>query len=295
MSHADTTRPSNLYNKLANLYLRFGVLGLSAISGAIAILVVPQMDWSHRNVQHRVVTRGFGQGSKFTTYDSYEGLNLLLIALTVGLIIGLITFAIKERQPVDFRKDGCQLRYGSQWRKIVFTVSLLLGFIGLDRIMLRCYVLGIMKLLLFVSFLAIFSLAGATNDCMLLAISLIFFTIIVLWWTVDLLLIHGGAAKYKIDSCRYPLGSGKRKFAFLLSLLAGYTGIDRVTMTRPGYFLVKLAISWLSLVFLMLAMEGVLSPLCIFPGLIVSLYWWVSDAWAIRKKASTVTAKYYLR
>jgi len=296
MNSSDMAKPGNLYNKLANLYLRFGVLGLSAVTSAIAILAVPQMDWSHINVRHWIVTKGFGRGSKFTTYDNNEGLNVLLIAFAVGIIGGLIIFAIKEKQPVDFQKDGCKLRYGSQWRKIVFTASLLLGFTGLDRIMLRCYMLGSMKMFLFVGFLSIFSLAGAfPNDGILLAIASVFFTTIVLWWTVDLLLIHGGTVKYKSDSCRYPLGSGKRKIAFILSLLAGYTGIDRLTMTRPGYFPIKLIISWLSLAFIMFLLEKDMHFLCFLPCLIVALCWWLSDVWTIRKKTSTVTAKYYLR
>lgn len=297
VNHADMVRPSRLFNTLANLYFRFGALALSVVFAAICVTVALNLDWSHRNVKNWVVVKGFGQGSKFTSYDSYEGLNTLLIALIIGLVAGLIAYAVKAKQAVDFPENGRKLRYGSTRRKIVFAASLFLGFIGLDRILMRCYVLGVLKLILFCSMGIIFFDGISRGDPMLLLISFILLAIITLWWTFDLVLILGGCAKEKTDACRYQPGSWAGKISRVMSLLAGYTGIDRLLMTRPWYGIVKFLLFVLSIGILE---EATRKPNYFFypfiSCMIVCLGWWLSDIWTIRNvMPGTHTAKWYLR
>jgi len=297
MERIDRTKPGRLYSKLANLYFRFGGLLLAAVTAVFGVVMAQHMDWAKHKVQHWVVTKGFGRGRQFTTFDNSEGFNIFILALIFGLMVGLIVYAIKTDQIVDMEQNGKRFRYASAWRKFVFCVSLFLGFTGLDRLIMRCYWIGLLKSLLFlVLSLVVFEQLDNLRMESMLYISVPLATA-VYWWGVDLILIHSGTAEYKTDSCRYQKGSGKRKLARIISVVFGYTGIDRLMMTRPAYGLLKL------LFFLPLigALEDMgrarvdhFMVIFFIYFAVMSLVSWIMDAWAVNTGDTRATSKDFL-
>lgn len=302
MNFIDKTKPGRLYSLLANLYFRIGALIMAVTVIIFGAIISPLMNLERTNVQHWMVVRGFTKGSRFTTYDTNETSIIIVLALILGLFVGLIALAVRRKPIIDFEQDGHLLHYGSPWRKKVFFASFLLGFTGLDRFMMQRYWLGFMKLMLFVIGMGMFIVDGewsVTTELLVKSITLIS---IFLWWTIDIILIHSGTAQYKTDGCRYPIGSGKRKFAFVVSLLLGYTGIDRLMMTRRGYALIKFILFVLSTATIGAIVEyingaqvDIIMVFALIPFIFASVYWWITDAWIIHTSSAEGTNKEYLR
>jgi len=271
---------------------------MAAMAAGSGVIAYRHMDWEQHNVQHWIVVRGITKGSKFTTSDSYDTLNVIILSLILGIIVGLIIFAVKSGRHVNMEQDGQRLRYGSTWRKAVFGISLLLGFTGLDRIILRRYWLGCMKaFLFFYLLLELFGRSGLSGIEHMVS-TVVALTIILYWWSVDSLLIHSGTVKYQTDACRYPRGSRKRKLALIVSLLAGYTGIDRLMMHRPAYGVMKFLffIAFLGCISELARPNAESLSLALFLFFSIhTMSWWVRDIWTIYAVDTAKMHKEFLR
>lgn len=80
-------------------------------------------------------------------------------------------------------------------RNVVMTLSAFFGFTGLDRLYMKCYVTGMMKLLLFVLYLSIGAIGNNTVRGIknIVEVKMLLSMIILVWYAYDVYKISFGA------------------------------------------------------------------------------------------------------
>ena len=191
-------------NFWANLYLKLEVIVLAAACIYIAFLISTSNPYSSNYGLYNVYVNGNYSGQQYLNVTE----NSFAIVVALGLFGGAVgvSFQLLFRQKniVDFTTCYVPLGEASRRRKVVFYLALFLGWLGIDRMALRCPMRGIVKLLLglwnlLYTYLYIDAFDRNPENTLLLVISLL---PLVLWWTTDLLLVGMGAAKTKGDYLR---------------------------------------------------------------------------------------------
>jgi hypothetical protein len=155
--------------------------------------------------------------------------------------------------------------------------------------MMKRYILGILKMMFTLLTIGLICRFSESLFIIITSSLLLLYTL-----SIDIILIYSGTAKEKIDGCKLKPNSTGRKIAFIISLLFGYTGIDRFLMTRWQFAFLKLALFIVSIICISEFTDDIAAILIGVPCVLILIYWWISDAITIKTTNYLHCRKIYL-
>lgn len=193
------------YVALVTFFLKWGLLLSMAIVATLAFFLASKAPPSAQveDPPMRTWINGVDMG---VSQARAQAPNLLLPGL-IGLGIGLlaVTLVMMARFKNFDLNQGTPMSAASPRRKGVFAASLLLGYTGLDRLLMGRPFLGAGKLLFtaLAAGMLVPTVRGLvledamTPPSVIIGISLGLAVVLLYWWIADVLLVHSGMAREK--------------------------------------------------------------------------------------------------
>lgn len=181
--------------RLATLWIKSGLVALGLVALVVGIAGLGRIELTQKRKTYDTWVNGMYTGRHTVTETKGEGLlivGLILLAILMSVVMVIAT----RKNLIDFEGHYAPLREGSTRRKITFGLSVILGWLGIDRLSMGCILRGVLKLLLGLLIFLFFEeqLAGRMEGVPLF-VNLILLCPLVYWWSVDAILIGMGVAK----------------------------------------------------------------------------------------------------
>lgn len=185
--------------KLATLWIKLGLLVLGG-AGVIACLWGLSNSGNPFGESERGLYRVYVNGVYAGTETRVKSeVNTMFVLLLVGglVLASVIAVLLTRKDLVDFETFYTPLREGSRRRKVTFVLSLVLGWLGIDRLSMGCIMRGLLKFVLGFFTLSLFYLylSEPNEKGPVLVVAMCILAPMVYWWSVDALLIGMGVAK----------------------------------------------------------------------------------------------------
>ncbi|MDR0849812.1 MAG: hypothetical protein LBN10_12395 [Propionibacteriaceae bacterium] len=170
-----------------------------AVFGIIALWLASQVEVDQETTKWIWIT-GPLKGTTFTSTEGTGPRDIFLGILAI-LFIALVATVLAATRKFDFVGNGAPMKGASSWRRVVLVVSILVGYTGVDRFLMKRTVLGLLKLALFAWFFVavrIYLSGLATNSPLTggsFIIAAVSFVPVFFWWTVDILFVLTGLAQ----------------------------------------------------------------------------------------------------
>lgn len=186
-------------NKSVNRYIRIGLFAclLLTLLFTVVFLLVTEPSDGTPGTRFRYIFSG-GYSYERTAGGSAPGTNLVFIAVLGVGVVGMLAWALLQKRLINF--DAVPYPLGlhsaSSRRKTAFVLSILLGFTGIDRFVLKNVLVGIAKMLLFFfAFGGVMVFFNNPEQLGAIVMFVVFVSAALFMWSVDIILIGYGAAK----------------------------------------------------------------------------------------------------